>query len=198
MSTKQVKDWFTVNGQHIPIFEGESKSQAVNRYIAEKNEETKSKQISENKKQADNLNKKENKKENKRAYTIAERKKAQLEIVKKYNPKNPDRNQQATWVESVDDIQTWEEAMNDEWSYKDSDVTPDFTLADIKKAQKEGYVTVYSSKPIKQGSFVTPSKMIAVNYGNKNPYTKRVKLTDVAWIDLQIRSTIFSVLFNPK
>ena len=49
---KQVKDWFTANGKHIPIFEGESKSQAMNRYIAEKNDEIRQKQIEENRNQA--------------------------------------------------------------------------------------------------------------------------------------------------
>ena len=38
---KEIEQWITVNGIHIPIFDGESKSQAVNRYIAKKNEETK-------------------------------------------------------------------------------------------------------------------------------------------------------------
>ena len=111
-------------------------------------------------------------------------KQAQLEIIQKYNPKDVNVNAQATWVESVRDIQTWHEAMYDEMSYGEQDVTPDFTWEDAQRAEKEGYVTVYSSKPIKQGSFVTPSRMIAVSYGNNNPYSQRVKLTDVAWIDM--------------
>jgi hypothetical protein len=136
----------------------------------------KDRQINENKKEADARNKSQ--------MSDADRKKAQVEIIKKHNPKDYDINPGATWVESVDDIQTWDEAMNDEWSYKDSDVDPDFTWKDAQEAKKKGYVMVYSSKPIKQGTFVSPSRMIAVSYGNDHPYSKKVKLEDVAWIDL--------------
>ena len=56
MSEKQVKDWFTMNGKHIPIFEGESKQDAVNRSIAKDNEDKKQADIERNKKEADILN----------------------------------------------------------------------------------------------------------------------------------------------
>jgi len=56
MAEREVKQWITVNGQHIPIMDGESKDKAVNRYIAEKNEDTKEKQIAKAKEQADKLN----------------------------------------------------------------------------------------------------------------------------------------------
>ena len=58
---KQVKDWITVNGQHIPIFEGESKSDAVNRAIAKSNEDKKNADIKRNKEESDRLNKREKK-----------------------------------------------------------------------------------------------------------------------------------------
>lgn len=45
-----------MNGHHIPIYEGESKQDAINRSIAKKNEDIKERQIAENKKQADQLN----------------------------------------------------------------------------------------------------------------------------------------------
>jgi len=53
---REVKQWITVEGQHIPIFEGQSKQDAVNSFIAKKNEDTKEKQIAKNKEQADKLN----------------------------------------------------------------------------------------------------------------------------------------------
>ena len=56
MANKEPIGWITVNGRHIPIFEGESKDQAVNRYIAKTNEEKKQKDIARNKAQADKLN----------------------------------------------------------------------------------------------------------------------------------------------
>ena len=45
MAEREVKGWFTLNGKHIPIFEGESKQDAVNRSIAKDNEDLKNKQI---------------------------------------------------------------------------------------------------------------------------------------------------------
>jgi len=57
MAERQVKDWITVNGQHIPIFEGESKDDAYNRAVAQHNEDVKDSQIKKNKAQADKLNK---------------------------------------------------------------------------------------------------------------------------------------------
>jgi len=57
MSERKIVDWFTMNGKHVPIYEGESKQDAVNRSIVNDNEDKKSAQISKNKAQADNLNK---------------------------------------------------------------------------------------------------------------------------------------------
>jgi len=51
MAEKEVKQWITVNGKHVPIFEGETKSQAINRAVAKENEEIKEKQIAKNKEQ---------------------------------------------------------------------------------------------------------------------------------------------------
>ena len=46
----------------------------------------------------------------------------------------------------------------------DYDPTPDFTREDIAKAIQSGKVAVYSSKPIVNGDFVTPSKLEAASY----------------------------------
>lgn len=56
MSEKKVVDWFTSNGKHIPIYEGESKDDALNRSIALQNEDKKQADIKKNKEQAEKLN----------------------------------------------------------------------------------------------------------------------------------------------
>lgn len=61
MADREPVAWITVNGKHVPIYEGESKQDAINRSIAKKNEDTKARQIAENKKQADKLNESEKK-----------------------------------------------------------------------------------------------------------------------------------------
>ena len=59
MAERKVIDWFTMNGKHIPIYEGESKEDAVNRSIAKDNEDKKQADIARNKAQADKLNNKQ-------------------------------------------------------------------------------------------------------------------------------------------
>ena len=56
MAKKEPVNWITVNGKHVPIFEGESKQDAYNRAIAKENESKKSEDIKRNKAQADRLN----------------------------------------------------------------------------------------------------------------------------------------------
>ena len=53
MLGRKIKDWITVNHRHIPIYEGESKAQAVTKAVVKANEDTKNKQIAQNKEQAD-------------------------------------------------------------------------------------------------------------------------------------------------
>lgn len=61
MAEREVEQWITVNGQHIPIYSGESKQDAINRHIAKQNEDKKNHDIEQNKKQADELNGKQEK-----------------------------------------------------------------------------------------------------------------------------------------
>ena len=106
------------------------------------------------------------------------RKQKQLDIINKTNPAPNDQN---TWVRGVEDILSPEEAFKDDEKFIG---TPDFRIKDAKAALESGEIIVYSSYPIKDGVFVTPSKMEAALYaGNKTPYSKKVKLTNVAWID---------------
>ena len=104
-------------------------------------------------------------------------KEQQFELIQKYHPK-ADWDYQ-TWINSVDDVKTYQEAVDD-----DRAGTPDFDDADIDRALKTGRVRVYSSHRIRIGTFVTPSRMEAENYaGSENVYSTTVPLTDVAWID---------------
>lgn len=99
----------------------------------------------------------------------------QYDLIQKSNPMNDDYH---TGIRSVSDIKSFNEVMGTE------DIAPDFTAADIRKARAEGKVTVYSSKPIVNGTFVTPSKMEAKNYAGKGKvYSQKVRLDEVAWID---------------
>jgi hypothetical protein len=103
----------------------------------------------------------------------------QLEIIKKTNPMLDDYH---VGIRNVEDIKAFNEVLNDE----DSFVWGDFTREDAKKALKEGKITVYSSYPINQGTFVSTSKIQAEQYaggkGNKI-YSKTIPLEEVAWIN---------------
>lgn len=113
-------------------------------------------------------------------------KEVQLEIINKYNPMHDNYH---TGIRSINDIKTYKEALKiaaeDGYELNDNDTfSPDYGSAIIKNAIKTGKITVYSSYPIEQGTFVTPSKMEAQSYaGNGKIYSKTVALEDVAWID---------------
>ena len=104
----------------------------------------------------------------------------QLEII---NKSNTAPNNYNTWIRKVEDIKTAEEAFS--VAKEEGVMYPDFTEADMQNALSSGEVTIYSSKIIKEGVFVSTSKMNAQEYAGKNGklYSKKVKLEDVAWID---------------
>lgn len=56
MAQREVKQWITINGVHVPIFEGESKEDAVNRAIAKKNEDKKQSDIAKHSAQVKEAN----------------------------------------------------------------------------------------------------------------------------------------------
>lgn len=104
-------------------------------------------------------------------------KQKQLDIIQKNNPMTDDYH---TGIRNIEDIKTFDEVINDDESF----VYGDFTKEDADKALKEGKVTVYSSKPIEQGSFVSTSQNMAKDYaGNGKIYSQEVDLKDVAWIN---------------
>ncbi|MDV3882902.1 hypothetical protein CMU04_06165 [Elizabethkingia anophelis] len=107
------------------------------------------------------------------------RKEKQLELI---NKKNPAPNNYSTWIRTTNDILTADEAFKE--AFQDGEMYPDFTVEDMEDVLNSGEVTVYSSYPIKEGVFVTPSRMNAESYsGDGKVYSKKVNASDLAWID---------------
>lgn len=108
---------------------------------------------------------------------IKDNKSKQLDIIKKYNPMTDDYH---VGIRSVDDIKTFKEAMEDDESF----YWGDFDREDAEKALEKGYITLYSSKPIEQGVFVSTSKNQAKDYaGGGKIYSMEVPIDKVAWIN---------------
>lgn len=106
-------------------------------------------------------------------------KREQFEIIQKNNPMRDDYH---VGIRSPKDIKTWEEAIKDDESFS----WGDFSKEDAEKALKSGEITIYSSYDIKQGTFVSTSKIQAEEYaGGKGSkvYEKKVPLNEVAWIN---------------
>ena len=60
----------------------------------------------------------------------------------------------------------------------------DFDREDAEIALTTGEITIYSSKPIEQGGFVSTSYNMAKDYaGSGRVYSKTVKLEEVAWVN---------------
>lgn len=117
-------------------------------------------------------------------FSIKADKQKQLDIINRTNPAHDDYH---TWIRTTDDIKTLQEAV-DEVKAEDPEYDlssyPDVTDDMINKALQSGKVTVYSSYPIKEGVFVSPSKMQAKDYaGGGKVYSKQVSISDVAWIN---------------
>lgn len=179
--------WITIEGRHIFVRDGESVDSAVKRaYGQEKADNEKERQIEYNKKVADDLNgKKQDEKPVKKTDEKVKplTKSQQLDIILKTNPADDELGEH-TWVREESDILTYKEAIEDTFGDEIDDFTPDFTADDIKKALKTGKITVFSSKPILNGNFVTPSAMEAAAYaGDAGIYMATIDLSDVAWID---------------
>lgn len=110
---------------------------------------------------------------------VAGHKQMQLEIIEHYNPMRDDVH---TGIRNIEDIKSFEEVVNEAKSEGDT-AYPDIGLELLENAAKTGRITVYSSYPIKQGVFVSPSRMNAADYAGDGPvYSKEVSVDDVAWI----------------
>lgn len=104
-------------------------------------------------------------------------KRKQFEILQKNNPMLDDYH---VGIRSPKDIKTFAETLDDE----DSFIYGDFNREDAKLALKTGVITIYSSNPIRQGSFVSTSKNQAQDYaGEGKIYSKKIELDKIAWIN---------------
>lgn len=115
--------------------------------------------------------------------TIDDHTQLQFEIINKYNPAP---NTYQTWIRNIDDVKSFDEALKDsDWEgWEQNGFDESYTPQVVQDALDSGKITVYSSHPIEQGVFVTPSPMEAQSYsGNGNIYSKEVDLKAIAWID---------------
>ena len=113
---------------------------------------------------------------------VSAQKQRQFEIIQENNPAP---NDQLTWIRSADEIKTLQEALADPEYAGDDSFTPDWTRAQAEDAIQQDSFTVYSSTPIRPGSFVTPSRMEAQGYsGGVQLFSETVSPSDVAWIDV--------------
>ena len=106
-------------------------------------------------------------------------KKKQLDEVLKTNPMTDDYH---VGIRTLEDVKTFGEVLNDKESFE----WGDFSREQAKEAFKKGTITVYSSKDIKNGTFVSTSYQQALEYAgqNKNKVnSKEVSIYDVAWIN---------------
>ena len=104
-------------------------------------------------------------------------KEKQFEIIKQNNHMTDDYH---VGIRTIRDIKSFEEAMKDDESF----CYGDFRKEDAERAIREGKITIYSSKPIEQGGFVTTSYNMAKDYaGSGKVYSKTVELQEVAWIN---------------
>ena len=108
-------------------------------------------------------------------------KEQQMQVIQENNPAEDDYH---TWIRSAEEIKTLQEALTDpEWAEYD-EFNPDYSRAMAEEALESGEIEVFSSYPIEAGGFVTPSRMEAESYaGDGRVYSRRVPVTDVAWID---------------
>ena len=115
----------------------------------------------------------------------ADLKQRQLEVILKTNPADDARHTYHTWIRSADDIKTAEEAFTGgDYDAVNNGFAPDAGPEVFSEALRTGVIRVYSSYPIENGVFVTPSKMEAQNYaGEGKVHSAVLPVTSVAWID---------------
>lgn len=109
------------------------------------------------------------------------KKREQFRIIQNHNPAP---NSYSTWIRSAEECHTFGEVLEDpEWEDYD-EFNPDYDRSMAQRALESGRITVYSSYPISQGVFISPSRMEAESYsGSGKVYRKTVNISDVAWID---------------
>ena len=149
----------------------------INKDTKERTEplKTQLKEVNDNLKNVTKVLKEENKKQ-----TLEEKQK-QFDIVNKANPMLDDYH---TGIRSAKDIKTWEEVLELNDEDEGQFAWGDYTREDAKRDLEKGTIKVYSSKPIKNGNFVSTSLSQAKDYaGSGKVYSKEVNLSDVAWLN---------------
>jgi hypothetical protein len=113
--------------------------------------------------------------ENKEELQNIDLKQKQLDIILKENPMTDEIH---TGIRTKEDILNTQEAFNEF-----EDIYQDFTKEMAQKAIDTGKITVYSSNNIKNGTFITPSLMLAKDYAGGGKVNSLVVDTkDIAWI----------------
>lgn len=106
-------------------------------------------------------------------------KNAQYKIIQETNPMFDEEH---VGIRSPKDIKTFEEVINDEDSFTWGDYSKEDAIRDLKK----GTVTIYSSYPIKNGTFVSTSYQQALDYAGGDPtqvHSRKASLNSIAWIN---------------
>lgn len=116
------------------------------------------------------------------------RKQAQLDVINETNPMIDDYH---VGIRNVEDIKTFDEVMEEArresekggWSELAS--YPDISNDMLEDALETRRIVIYSSHPIANGVFVTPSYMQADEYSGMTGevYSKDVSVDDIAWIN---------------
>lgn len=108
---------------------------------------------------------------------LLNKKQKQLELILKTNPAF---NDTSTWVRTIEDIKTLEEAFDDR-DWKEYKLRENPLFANAMKTRK---MKVYGSKPIVNGNWITPDIEEARSYAGKGKvYESEIDIDDVAWID---------------
>ena len=110
-------------------------------------------------------------------------KQKQFDIV---NSTNPMQDEYHSGIRSKDDIKTWDEVMDLDDDTEGQFAWGDYSREDALKDKEKGTITIYSSKPIENGNFVSTSKIQAEEYAGgpgSKIYSKEVPLNEVAWIN---------------
>ena len=118
----------------------------------------------------------------------AGRKQAQFDIINETNPMTDDYH---VGIRKVEDIKTFDEVMeaarreSEEGGWPELASYPDIENFLLEDALETRRIVIYSSHPISNGTFVTPSYMQADEYSGMTGevYSKEVSVDDIAWIN---------------
>ena len=174
MAKKEPTGWITVNGKHVPIYEGESKQDAYNRTIAKMNEDKKASDIAKRKEEVDKLNgKSKSKSENK----------SQIRHVEEYARKDNGTELLQVTKDKIDKMGLGalpSEIMKDKAYLKrleEHEKSLGFNITDIQRKEIE------RSRRINQNTIAYMEKRLAElesgksnNKSNSNSYIRTVKM----------------------